>query len=55
MIKNRFITSNIFCLLSLNGQDILLGEWCFDDKQIIDFDKFKYKKINYHFNITGKL
>jgi len=55
MIKNRFITSNIFCLLSLNEKGILLSEWCFDDKQIFDFNKFKYKKINYHFNKTGKL
>lgn len=55
MIKNRLITTNIISLLSLNEQNILLGEWCFDDKQKTDFDKFKYKKINYHFNKIGKL
>lgn len=54
-MKNRLITTNISSLFSLNERNILLGEWCIDDKQKTDFDNLKYEKINYHFNEPGKL
>lgn len=54
-MKNRLITTNISSLFSLNERNILLGEWCIEDKQKTDFDTLKYEKINYHFNKPGKL
>ena len=54
-MKNRLITTNISHLFSTEEKNILLGEWCLINNETFKTDKFKYKILDYHYNISDKV